>query len=154
MPPAGYALDTLADFVGQELGVSGWLTVDQARIDAFADCTGDHQWIHVDAERAGRESPYGTTIAHGLLTLSLLPAMRQELGLLPQGTARALNYGYDRIRFLAPVPAGARLRTRTALTAAERKGGGWLATTSNTVEIEGTDRPALVADALTLFLPG
>lgn len=148
-----YTLDTLAEFVGQELGVSDWLTVDQARIDAFADCTGDHQWIHVDTERAARESPFGTTIAHGLLTLSLLPTMRADLGLVPDGTGRTLNYGYDKIRFLAPVPSGARLRTRTTLTAAEPKGDGWLATTRNTVEIEGGDKPALVADALTLFLP-
>lgn len=148
-----YTLNTLSDFVGQMLGASGWLTVDQERIDAFAEVTGDHQWIHVDAERAAREAPGGTTIAHGLLTLSLLPAMRAELCLVPDGTGRTLNYGYDRIRFLAPVPPGSRLRTHVVLTAAEAKSGGRLATTRNTVEIEGGDRPALVADALTLYLP-
>ncbi len=150
---AAYTLDTLADFIGQSLGVSDWLMVDQARIDAFADVTGDHQWIHVDPARAARESPGGTTIAHGLLTLSLLPAMRSELGLVPEGVARAINYGYDRIRFLAPVPPASRLRTHTVLTAAEPKADGWLVTTRNTVEIEGEEKPALVADALTLFLP-
>ena len=150
---AAYTLDTLSQFVGQSLGTSGWLTVNQDRIDAFAEVTDDHQWIHVDAERAGREAPGGTTIAHGLLTLSLLPAMRSELGLVPDGVGHAINYGYDRIRFLAPVPPGARLRARTVLTAATPKGRGWLVTTRNTVEIEGGDKPALVADALTLFLP-
>ena len=148
-----YTLDRIADFIGCELGVSDWLTVGQDRIDAFAEVTGDHQWIHTDIERAAREAPGGTTIAHGLLTLSLLPTMRANLGLVPEGVGRALNYGYDRIRFLAPVPPGARLRTHTLLTAAEPKGGGWLVTTRNTVEIEGADKPALVADALTLFLP-
>src|SRR5690606_11944237 len=100
--PEGYTLDTLAEHVGRELGVSGWRTVDQATIDAFADVTGDHQWIHVDVERARHESPHGATIAHGLLTLSLLPAMRAEVGVVPGGVGRVLNYGYDRIRFLAP----------------------------------------------------
>ena len=151
MPP--YTLDTLPDFVGASLGTSAWLTVEQDRIDAFAEVTEDHQWIHVDAERAAREAPGGTTIAHGLLTLALLPAMRSELGLVPDGVGRAINYGYDRIRFLAPVPPGSRLRTHTVLTAAEPKGTGWLVTTRNTVEIEGGDKPALIADALTLFLP-
>ena len=148
-----YTLTTLPDFVGRELGVSDWLAISQDRIDAFAEVTGDHQWIHTDVERAAREAPGGTTIAHGLLTLSLLPAMRSDLGLVPEGVGRALNYGYDRIRFLAPVPPGARLRTRTVLSAAEPKGSGWLVTTRNTVEVEGADKPALVADALTLFLP-
>lgn len=148
-----YTLDTLSDFVGHSLGTSDWLTVDQDRIDAFADVTGDHQWIHVDAERAARESPGGTTIAHGLLTLSLLPAMRAALGLVPDGVVRAINYGYDRIRFLAPVTPGSRLRTHVVLTAAEPKGDGWLVTTRNTVEIDGAEKPALVADALTLVLP-
>ncbi len=147
------SLDTLTPLVGHELGVSPWRTVTQDDIDRFADLTGDHQWIHVDAERAARESPTGTTIAHGLLTLSLLPAMRAEVGVVPEGVGRVLNYGYERVRFLAPVPPGARLRTRVAVTAVEPKGEGWLLTTQNTVEIEDNDRPALVADALTLLLP-
>ena len=150
----GYALETLSDFVGRELGVSGWHAVDQATIDAFADVTGDHQWIHVDAERARRESPYGAPIAHGLLTLSLLPALRAEVGVVPEGVGRVLNYGYDRIRFLAPVKAGARVRARVALLDAQPKGDGVLMTTRNTVEIEGETKPALVADALVLLLPG
>lgn len=154
MPPPGYTLDTLNDFVGREVGVSGWLTVDQARIARFAEVTGDHQWIHVDPERARRESPTGTTIAHGLLTLSLLPALRAEVGVVPDGVPQVVNYGYDRIRFLSPVRSGARVRARVLLTAVEEKGGGLLLRTANTVEVEGEDRPALVADALTLLVPG
>ena len=145
-------LDTLADHVGRELGVSAWRAVEQATVDAFADVTEDHQWIHVDAERAAR-GPYGGTIAHGLLTLSLLPALRAEVGVAPQDAARAVNYGYDRVRFLAPVRVGARIRARVELTDVAVKGGGVLATTRNTVDVEGEPRPALVADALTLYLP-
>jgi acyl dehydratase len=101
-----YDVSTLGQFVGQELGVSDWLTVDQGRINEFADCTGDHQWIHVDVERARRESPLGSTIAHGFLTLSLLAAMQMELGIVPEGISQALNYGLNRVRFIAPVKAG------------------------------------------------
>ena len=146
-------LATLADLVGQELGVSGWTTVDQARIDAFAAVTGDDQWIHVDVERARRESPFGGTVAHGYLTLSLLPALRAEVGFAPSDAGPAVNYGLDRVRFLAPVRAGARVRVRVVLEGAEPKGRGALVKTRNTVEVEGADDPALVADALTLYLP-
>lgn len=149
-----YTLGTVRDFVGRELGVSGWLAVDQDRIDRFAEVTGDRQWIHVDTERARRESPYGTTIAHGLLTLSLLPALRAEVGVVPDGVARVVNYGYDRIRFLSPVRSGARIRARVVLSEVEGKGEGVLLRTANTVEVEGEERPALIADALTLLLPG
>ena len=145
-------LDTLDDHTGQELGVSPWRAVEQPTIDAFADVTGDHQWIHVDAERA-RRGPYGGPIAHGLLTLSLLPALRASLGVQPEGVARAVNYGYDRVRFLAPVRAGSRVRVRVVLTSVTRKGDGVLAATRNTVEIEHEATPALVADALTLYVP-
>jgi acyl dehydratase len=151
--PDGYTLDTLPEFVGRELGVSEWREVDQALIDAFADVTGDHQWIHVDAERARAEGPYGAPIAHGLLTLSLLPAMRAEVGVVPEGVGRVLNYGYDRVRFLAPVKAGARVRARVALLDTQPKGDGVLVTTRNTVEVAGEEKPALVADALTLLQP-
>jgi acyl dehydratase len=149
---ADYSLDTLADFVGRELGVSDWLTVDQARIDAFAECTGDRQWIHVDPERA-REGPFGTTIAHGFLTLSLLPLLRTQVGGVPEGVAQVLNYGSDRVRFLTPVKAGARIRVRVTLVSVEPKGPGrTLVKTENTVEIDGEDRPALVADTLALMM--
>ncbi|MGH2514973.1 MAG: MaoC family dehydratase [Ktedonobacterales bacterium] len=149
----GYTLASVNDFVGKELGVSDWYTVDQRQIDAFADCTGDHQWIHVDVERAKRESPFGTTIAHGYLTLSLLPAMQFSVGTLPGGITAALNYGADKVRFINPVKSGARIRDRMTLIAAEDRGGGrMLTTTRHTVEIEGEEKPALVADTLALLL--
>ena len=151
--PDGYTLATLAQFVGRELGVSGWLPVEQARIQAFADVTGDDQWIHVDEERARRESPYGATVAHGYLTLALLPALRAEIGVTPPGVARVVNYGLDRVRFLAPVRAGARVRARVTLLSAEPKGDGVLMKTLNAVEVEGEDRPALLAETLTLLVP-
>lgn len=148
-----YTLDTLQDHVGRELGLSSWVLVDQDRIDAFAECTGDHQWIHVDPERAGRESPLGTTIAHGYLTLSLLPMMTAEIGLIPEGVTSALNYGSDKVRFLVPVPSGARVRARVELVSAvEKRPGQTLLTTRSTVEIEGSETPALVAETLALLL--
>jgi acyl dehydratase len=148
-----YTLASIQDFVGKELGVSEWITVDQRQIDAFADCTGDHQWIHVDVERARRESPFGTTIAHGYLTLSLLPAMQYSVGMLPTDVKAALNYGADKVRFINPVKAGARIRDRITLVSAEDKGGGrTLMTTRHTVEIEGETKPALVADTLAMLM--
>jgi acyl dehydratase len=149
----GYTLAAIGDFVGRELGVSGWITIDQKRIDDFAACTGDHQWIHVDVERARRESPFRTTIAHGYLTLSLLPVMQQQVGTMPEGVAAALNYGSDKVRFITPVRSGARIRDRITLAAAEDKGGGRvLTTTRHAVEIEGEEKPALVAETLALLL--
>ena len=148
-----YDVSTLEQFVGQELGVSDWLTVDQERINEFADCTGDHQWIHVDVERAQRESPLGSTIAHGYLTLALLPAMLTELNIVPEGVSQALNYGLDRVRFIAPVKAGARIRTRAVLLAVEPQNKGRLMLTlQNTVEIEDENKPALIAETLALLL--
>ncbi|HEV2236961.1 MAG TPA: MaoC family dehydratase [Ktedonobacterales bacterium] len=153
MAAEGYTLANLGEFVGKELGVSDWLTVDQERINAFADCTGDHQWIHVDVARAQRESPFGGTVAHGYLTLSLLPAMHSQLGTIPGGVMAALNYGADKVRFITPVRAGARIRDRVTLVAVEDKGGGrTLMTTRHTVEIEGVEKPALVADTLAMLL--
>jgi acyl dehydratase len=154
MSRAQYDVSTLGQFVGQELGVSDWLTVDQNRINEFADCTGDRQWIHVDVERAKRESPLGSTIAHGYLTLSLLPAMLQEVGIVPEGVSQVLNYGLDRVRFIAPVKAGARIRTRVVLLAAgPQVEGRFLLTFKNTVEIEGETKPALIAQTLALLFP-
>ena len=149
----GYTLAALNEFVGRELGVSDWMTVDQESINQFAQCTGDNQWIHVDVERARRESPFGTTIAHGYLTLSLLPAMQYAVGTLPDGIKAALNYGTDKVRFINPVKAGARIRDRITLVGAEDKGNGRvLMTTRHTVEIEGEDKPAMVADTLAMLL--
>ncbi|CAG9166174.1 putative enoyl-CoA hydratase 1 [Cupriavidus laharis] len=149
----GYSMATLDAFVGKELGVSEWVEVDQARIDAFAQCTGDHQWIHVDVDRAKRESPFGGTIAHGYLTLSLVASQLTDMGVVPHDASAAVNYGLEKTRFLTPVKAGARVRNRVNLLAAERKGNGRvLLRTENTVEIEGEGKPALVAEALALLV--
>ena len=150
MPP--YSLETLDQFIGEELGVSDWLTVDQERINAFADCTGDHQWIHVDVERAKRESPFGGPIAHGYLTLSLLPTLRTEVSVIPDGVSHAINYGLDKVRFLNPVKAGARIRNRVHILSAEdKRKGRILLKTKNTVEIEGETTPAMIAESLVLL---
>ncbi len=149
----GFTLATINEFIGRELGVSDWIAVDQERINQFADCTGDHQWIHVDVERARRESPFGTPIAHGYLTLALLPVMQYSVGTLPDGVKAALNYGVDKVRFIQPVKAGARIRDRITLVGAEDKGNGRiLMTTRHTVEIQGEEKPALVADTLAMLM--
>jgi acyl dehydratase len=143
---------TLDNFVGKELGVSEWVTVDQTMIDKFADCTGDHQWIHIDAERARRQSPFRTTIAHGYLTLSLVAALAQDLGVVPENTQAAFNYGLDKVRFITAVKSGARIRLRTTMMSIEIKGPGqYLMKASNTVEIEGEERPALIAETLVML---
>ena len=150
---AGYTMQTLREFVGREIGVSGWIIVDQKRIDAFADCTGDRQWIHVDPERARRESPYGTAIAHGYLTLSLAAPLSIEAGVIPADAAAALNYGLDSVRFIAPVRSGARVRNRVVLAGVEDKADGRvLLTIRNTIEIDGEEKPALVAASLAMLV--
>jgi acyl dehydratase len=155
MSPNDYQLTTIHRFVGHELGISDWLTVDQERIDQFAACTGDHQWIHVDVERSRRESPFGAPIAHGYLTLALLTQFQFAIGLIPPGVAQAINYGLDWVRFLAPIKAGARIRNRVVLLAAEDKGGGRiLIKTRNTIEIAGEHKPALVAETLAMLDTG
>ena len=153
MTISGYSVSTIKNFVGQELGVTAWMTIDQERINQYADFTGDHQWIHVDVERARRESPFGSTIAHGFLTLSLAASWQYELGILPVGVSEALNYGLEQVRFLAPVKVGARIRDRVVLVAVEPRGEGrLLLKTRNTIEIEGETRPALIAETLSLLL--
>ena len=148
-----YTMASAPQFVGRELGVSDWVAVDQERIDAFAACTGDRQWIHVDVERASRESPFGGPIAHGYLTLSLVAAMVMELGVIPPDAATGLNYGLDKVRFIAPVKAGARVRTRASLAAAEAQSGGrMLLKLDCTLEIEGEAKPALVAQTLCMLI--
>jgi acyl dehydratase len=155
MPSDSFNLANIEALVGRELGVSGWVTMNQQRIDQFAECTEDHQWIHVDAERAKRDSPLGTTIAHGYLTLAMLAPSTFEVVVKPAGISQALNYGLDRVRFIAPVRAGSRVRNRIKLLAAEDKGGGrMLLTTENTIEIEGETKPALIATALVMALDG
>jgi acyl dehydratase len=148
-----YTMTTAPRFVGRELGATGWVTVDQDRIDQFAACTGDRQWIHVDVERARRESPFGGPIAHGYLSLSLVAAMVMELGVVPPDAASALNYGLDKVRFIAPVKAGARVRLRASLAAAELQNGGrMLLKLQSTLEIEGEAKPALVAEVLCMLI--
>ncbi|MGQ9370895.1 MaoC family dehydratase [Azospirillum sp. ST 5-10] len=133
--------------VGQELGVSRWIPITQERIDRFADCTGDHQYIHVDPARA-KASPFGTTIAHGFLTLSLIADMMRDVPRL-EGAAMGVNYGMNRVRFLAPVPVGSRIRGRFVLTRFEEIRPGEVQTTMTvTVEIAGAEKPALVAEWL------
>ncbi len=147
----GYGMATVRDFVGKELGASSWHTIDQKRIDAFADCTDDHQWIHVDVERARSDGPFGGTIAHGYLTLSMLAPMQNEIGVVPPDARQAINFGADSLRFLAPVKAGARVRMRVELLAVEdRKPDRLLLRTRNTFEIEGEPKPALTVESLAL----
>ncbi|RDK06540.1 MaoC family dehydratase [Cupriavidus lacunae] len=148
-----YRMATLAEFVGRELGTSDWVLVDQARIDAFAQCTGDRQWIHVDVERAKRESPFGATIAHGYLTLSLLASLAIEIGLIPGDASSGLNYGLDKVRFMAPVKAGSRVRSRVTLLSVEDKGDGrYMVKMANELQIDGASKPALLAETLALLV--
>jgi acyl dehydratase len=153
-PSAPFNLDNADQYIGQELGVSEWIRMDQERISAFADCTGDHQWIHVDAERAARESPFRSTIAHGFLTLSIVAPTALDIWIKPSKITTVLNYGMERVRFIAPVPCNARVRNRIRLLAVTSKGDGRvLVSTENTVEIEGQEKPALVAQVLLMALP-
>jgi acyl dehydratase len=152
---AALTFDGMKDLVGQELGVSSWVTVDQKMINEFAETTGDRQWIHVDVERAKRESPFRAPIAHGYLTLSLVAGMSYEIGAIPEGTAAAFNYGLDKVRFLTPVKAGAKVRMRTTLMSFDEKGPGqFLMKTSNTIEIDGEAKPALIAETLAMLMAG
>jgi acyl dehydratase len=148
-----YTMTTAPQFVGRVLGISDWLTVSQDRIDQFAACTGDRQWIHVDVERSKRESPFGVPIAHGYLSLSLVAAMIVELGIVPPDAATALNYGLDKVRFLNPVKAGARVRLRASLASAEPQiGGRMILKLNSTLEIEGETKPALIAEVLCMLI--
>jgi acyl dehydratase len=151
--PDTLSLATLDRFVGLQLGMSQWMRMDQKRIDEFAQCTGDRQWIHLDAKRAAREGAFGGTIVHRYLTLSTVGPAQLDVWITPAGIDTALHYGLDRVRFLAPVPSGSNVRTRVKLIAVEAKGAGRvLVTTENTVEIEGQDKPALIATALTMVV--
>jgi acyl dehydratase len=142
----------LADHVGEETGVSDWLTIDQGRIDAFADATLDHQFIHTDPVAAAK-TPLGSTIAHGFLTLSLVSALAGESMVMPDETVMVLNYGVDRVRFIEPVKVGSRIRGRTRLADVREKGPGrWLCTNEITIEIDGVGKPAMVAETLTMFV--
>ena len=152
--PPHHTVDTLANHVGHDFGAAAPVTLTQSRIDEFAECTGDNQWIHVDVERARTQMPGGRTIAHGLLLLSLIPAAQYELGVYPKDAANVLNYGFDKVRFLAPVPAGTSVVMRAELTGVEAKGPGrMLARCRNTVcAADAPDRPLLVADSLAMVM--
>ena len=146
-------VEAMTSLVGRTLAPSDWITVDQARINAFAACTDDHQFIHTDPERAARESPYGTTIAHGFLSLSLIAAHQPVDFPRPEDLGVTVNYGLDRLRFMSPVPSGARVRLHTKVLDVQPKGPGrMLVKTEKTMEIEGGPKPAYVAEQLTLFV--
>ena len=142
------SIDDAVGLVGQELGVGEWKQIDQKRIDAFADVTEDHQWIHLDVERAKTESPYGTTIAHGFLTLSLIPGLSRD-NFRVDNAKMAINYGLNKVRFLAAVPSGGRIRARSELIDAEKVGDTMVnLTVRQTVELDGSDKPAAVAETI------
>jgi acyl dehydratase len=146
------SLDAYQNMVGEEIGVSSWHLVDQNRINLYADVIEDHQFIHVDPERAKKETPFGTTVAHGFLTMSLLSIMSYEVMPVIEGTTMGVNYGFNKLRFISPVRSGRRVRGRFRLTDASLRGPTELLSTTNvTVEIEGEDRPALVADWIGLI---
>lgn len=137
----------LAAWVGKKLGTSDWITVDQRTIDLFAEATGDHQWIHIDVERAAREMPGGKTIAHGFLTLSLLPRLSPMIYRVVK-RSRSINYGSNKVRFTAPVPAGSRVRLHLTVKSVEPIAGGVRLTAENEMEVEGNSRPCLVAETM------
>jgi acyl dehydratase len=143
-------IDELRRLVGQELGVSDWHEVTQEQIDKFAEVTGDHQWIHVDVERARRESPFGTTIAHGYLILSLVAPFSYEMFGV-EGVNLVVNYGLNRVRFISPLPAGSRLRMRSRLDEVVEVSGGHQSTSTLTMEREDGDKPVCVAEQLTRY---
>lgn len=146
--------DEIESYLGQETHRSDWFTIDQDRIEAFADATLDHQWIHVD-EEAAAAGPFGSTIAHGFLTLSLLPHLGAGSLVVPEGVAMAINYGSDKVRFLNPVTVGSRVRlTSTFESFTEKSPGRYLVGQHVVIDIEGSETPALVADTLTLVVMG
>ncbi|WP_043088710.1 MaoC family dehydratase [Pseudomonas aeruginosa] len=140
----------LKDYVGKDLGHSEWLTIDQERVDQFAECTGDHQFIHVDPEKAAK-TLFGGTIAHGFLSLSLIPKLMEGLLVLPEGLKMAVNYGLDTVRFIQPVRVGSRVRLGLSLLDVNEKNPGqWLIKARATLEIEGQEKPAYIAETLSL----
>ena len=150
--PENHCFANLHQHVGHDFGLSAPVVLDQPRIDQFAHCTGDHQWIHVDVERARDHGPFGSTIAHGMLTLSVIPAFQYELGVYPADAVNVLNYGFEKVRFLSPVPSGGAIVTRVELAAVQAKGPGrCLVRTKNTVYMAAdVARPVLVAESLAM----
>jgi acyl dehydratase len=146
------SIDDAIALIGAELGVSRWVDIDQSRIDAFADVTMDHQWIHVDVEKAKAESPYGATIAHGFLTLSLIPGVSKD-NYRVENAKMGINYGLNKVRFLAPVTTGSRVRVRSELVDATKVADDIVnLTVRHTVEIDGVDKPAAVAELIARFI--
>jgi acyl dehydratase len=152
MPPRIIeSIDGLRALIGEEVGVSDWFEVSQQRINEFADATEDHQWIHIDTERAKKETPFGSTIAHGFLTLSLLPVLAAQAYKVEGQFKMGINYGLNRLRFVSPVPSGSRVRARFTPQAVEDVTGGWQITWSATLEVEGGKKPALAAEWLVRY---
>ena len=140
----------LKDYVGKELGRSEWLTIDQERINLFAEATGDYQFIHVDPVKAA-QTPFGSTIAHGFLSLSLIPKLMEDILILPEGVKMVVNYGLDSVRFIQPVKVDSKVRLKVELSdATEKKPGQWLLKATCTLEIDGSDKPAYIAESLSL----
>ena len=139
--------EDLPNLVGQEVGVSDWVEIDQDRINKFADATGDHQWIHIDVERAAKEMPGGKTIAHGYLTVSLIPWLTGNF-LKIEGVTRGINYGSNKVRFTNMVPVGSRVRARSKILSVEARGGGMQIISEITIEIDGEKRPACIAETI------
>ena len=150
MAPREIAFAEIKSFVGKEIGVSDWHTVSQHDVNTFADVTHDHQWIHIDAERARKESPYKTTIAHGYFTLSLIPHLMAQVWKV-NGVKMGVNYGLNKLRFPAPVPVGSKVRARAKLANVEDVKGGVQVTTEVTIEVDGNDKPAAVAETLSRY---
>ncbi|KQC09266.1 MAG: enoyl-CoA hydratase [Smithella sp. SDB] len=145
-------VEKLKTMIGQDNGISDWILIDQAKVNLFADTTDDHQWIHVDVERA-KKGPFRGTIAHGFLILSLTPLFSSSGKYLPEGMKMVLNYGLNKVRFIAPVPVGSRVRSKMTISGVEEKDGSrLLVTTTHTIEIEGQEKPACVAEALAMFM--
>lgn len=149
-----FTYENMAEMVGKPVDSSNWVEITQDDVNQFAQCTGDHQWIHTDPERAKKESPFGGPVAHGYLTLSLLASMTMDMGIVPANTAAALNYGLDKVRFLAPVLVGAKVRLHAKLVSFEKRDNGqYLMKCENTMEIEGSEKPALIAETLAMLVP-
>ena len=145
-------VEKLKTMIGHDNGTSDWVLIDQDMVNRFADATGDHQWIHVDVENA-KKGPFGCTIAHGFLILSLTPLFISSGKYLPEGMTLVLNYGLNKVRFIAPVPVGSRVRSKMTISGVEEKDPGrLLVTTTHTIEIEGQEKPACIADALAMFI--
>ena len=144
------SIDDAQSLVGEEVGLSDWVVIDQHRIDQFAEATADHQWIHVDTERAARELPDGKTIAHGYLTIALIPALTRNF-IHVENLARTINFGLNKVRFIAPIPVGSRLRGRSIVLQAQQRADALLLTSRVRIEVEGQKLPACVAETLSMY---